>query len=77
VKTARKRDFTPFPRGADGFRGGLGLWRFRLDPSSRQLRRGTTAVPLRPKLVAGLQHLVQHPGRLITREELLRVVWPP
>lgn len=48
---------------------------FRLDRSSRQLWRGTAAVPLRPKLLAALQYLVEHPGRLITREELLRAVW--
>jgi DNA-binding winged helix-turn-helix (wHTH) protein/tetratricopeptide (TPR) repeat protein len=48
---------------------------FRLDSAGRQLWRGTTAVPLRPKLVAALQYLVEHPGRLITREELLRAVW--
>ena len=48
---------------------------FRLDAAGRQLWRGTTAVPLRPKLFAALQYLVDHPARLITREELLRAVW--
>lgn len=48
---------------------------FRLDPAGRQLWQGTTAVQLRPKLFAALQYLVEHPGRLITREELLRAVW--
>ena len=48
---------------------------FRLDSAGRQLWRGGTAVPLRPKLMAVLQYLVEHPGRLITREELLRAVW--
>lgn len=48
---------------------------FRLDAVGRQLWRGTTAVPLRPKLFAALQYLVEHAGRLITREELLRAVW--
>ncbi len=49
--------------------------KFRLDPASRQLWRMAEAVPLRPKLFAALQYLVEHPGRLITREELLRAVW--
>ncbi|MFN8062439.1 MAG: AAA family ATPase [Vicinamibacterales bacterium] len=49
--------------------------RFRLDPAGRQLWQGPTAVPLRPKLFAALQYLVEHAGRLITREELLRGVW--
>ncbi len=48
---------------------------FRLDPAGRQLWQGSTAVPLRPKLFAALQYLVEHPGRLVTREELLRAVW--
>src|SRR5215475_3049701 len=48
---------------------------FRLDPAAKQLWRGTATVPLRPKLFAALQYLVEHSGRLITREELLRAVW--
>src|SRR5262249_47407922 len=48
---------------------------FRLDPARRQLWRGSGLVPLRPKLFAVLHYLVENPGRLITREELLRAVW--
>ncbi len=58
-----------------GFEGDLVFGAFRLDPAGRQVWRGTTAVPLRPKLFAALQYLVEHPGRLVTREELLRAVW--
>ncbi len=54
---------------------GIAFGTFRLDPAGRQLWRGSTVVPLRPKLFAALQYLVEHPGRLITREELLRAVW--
>src|SRR5262245_62252711 len=48
---------------------------FRLDPARRQLWRGDGLIPLRPKLFAALHYLVEHSGRLITREELLRAVW--
>jgi DNA-binding winged helix-turn-helix (wHTH) protein len=48
---------------------------FRLDPARRELWRGTGLVPLRPKLFSVLHYLVEHSGRLITREELLRAVW--
>src|SRR5262249_40287954 len=48
---------------------------FRLDPARRELWRGEAIVPLRPKLFAALHYLVEHSGRLITREELLRAVW--
>lgn len=47
---------------------------FRLDPVSQQLWRGDELVPLRPKLFAVLHHLLEHAGRLVTREELLRAV---
>src|ERR671913_893005 len=33
-------------------------------------------IPLRPKSIALLRHLVQHPGRLIDRDEIMRAVWP-
>ena len=58
-----------------GPEGDLVFGAFRLDAAGQQLWRGATAVPLRPKLFAALRYLVEHPGRLITREELLRAVW--
>ena len=48
---------------------------FRLDPAERHVWHGETLVPLRPKLFATLSYLVEHAGRLITREELLRAIW--
>jgi len=33
-------------------------------------------IKLRPKAFALLNHLVGHPGQLVTKEELLNVVWP-
>ena len=49
---------------------------FRLDPVSQQLWRGEELVPLRPKLFAVLRRLLEHAGRLVTREELRAAVWP-
>jgi len=33
-------------------------------------------IKLRPKAFAVLNHLIGHPGQLVTKEELLNVVWP-
>jgi DNA-binding winged helix-turn-helix (wHTH) protein len=49
---------------------------FRLDPANEQLWEGEALVPVRPKLFAVLRCLVEHAGRLVTREELLRAAWP-
>ncbi|MGH8005786.1 MAG: ATP-binding protein [Candidatus Binatia bacterium] len=49
---------------------------FRLDPVNEQLWRETQLVPLRPKAFAVLRFLVEHAGRLLTKEELLQGVWP-
>src|SRR5262245_58467520 len=49
---------------------------FRLDSAGQQLWHGETLVALRPKLLAVLCHLLEHAGRLVTREELRAAVWP-
>src|SRR5262249_3616658 len=49
---------------------------FRLDPVNEQLWRETREVPLRRKTFAVLRYLVEHPGQLVTKEELLAVLWP-
>jgi len=49
---------------------------FRLDIANECLRKGTQAIKLRPKAFAVLAHLLGHPGRLVTKEELLNAVWP-
>src|SRR5215470_12383109 len=49
---------------------------FRLDPVSQQLWRGEEPIALRPKLFAVLRYLLEHAGRLVTREELRAAVWP-
>ena len=45
------------------------LWRRRDDGDEERIR-------LTPKAFAVLQYLVDHPGRLVTQNELLEAVWP-
>ena len=48
---------------------------FRLDPGNARLWRGERVIALTPKAFAVLTYLLQHPGRLVTKEELLQAVW--
>jgi DNA-binding winged helix-turn-helix (wHTH) protein len=48
---------------------------FRFDPANEQLWRGEHEVALRPKPLAVLHYLVEHPGRLVSKEELIKRVW--
>lgn len=48
---------------------------FALDTVNECLWRDTEAVTLTPKMFAVLRYLVTHPGRLVTKEELLDTVW--
>jgi pimeloyl-ACP methyl ester carboxylesterase len=47
----------------------------RLDLASGQLYKGEVVVPLTPKAFALLSQLAGHPGRLLTKAELLDAVW--
>ncbi|HMK30172.1 MAG TPA: alpha/beta fold hydrolase [Terriglobales bacterium] len=49
---------------------------FRLDVSERRLTRGTLDISVRMKVFDTLRVLVENAGRLLTKEELLRTVWP-
>ena len=49
---------------------------FRLDLANEQLWRGAQLLAVRPKTFAVLRYLVEHPGRLVTRDELRQAVWP-
>lgn len=48
---------------------------FLLDLGNERLSRGSQPYPLRPKTFAVLKHLVTHPGRVVTKAELLDDVW--
>jgi DNA-binding winged helix-turn-helix (wHTH) protein len=49
---------------------------FGLDPANQCLWRDGQRVLLKPKPFAILHYLVDHAGRLVTQEELLRALWP-
>ena len=49
---------------------------FRLDLLDQCLWHEGVRIPLTPKLFAVLCHLVDHPGRLVTQDELLGAIWP-
>jgi predicted ATPase/DNA-binding winged helix-turn-helix (wHTH) protein len=49
---------------------------FCLDRASERLWRGSRVIKLRPKAFAVLNQLVERPGQLITKDELLSAVWP-
>jgi serine/threonine-protein kinase len=49
---------------------------FRLDARRRLLWRGEELLPVPPKAVALLAALLEQPGQVVPKEELLRRVWP-
>ena len=49
---------------------------FEVDLDRGELRVGGAPVSLRPKTFALLAYLAGHPGRLLTKDELIEAVWP-
>jgi DNA-binding winged helix-turn-helix (wHTH) protein/tetratricopeptide (TPR) repeat protein len=49
---------------------------FRVDLTEHLLLRGGETVPLTPKAFETLVHLVRNNGRIVVKEELLKMVWP-
>jgi DNA-binding winged helix-turn-helix (wHTH) protein/tetratricopeptide (TPR) repeat protein len=49
---------------------------FRLDPQNQCLWRGETRIAMTPRAFDVLRYLVEHPGRLVTHEEILDALWP-
>ncbi len=49
---------------------------FGLDAQTRVLRRRGTAVPVTPKAFDVLLLLIQNAGRIVTKDELMKAVWP-
>ena len=49
---------------------------FSLDAQSRVLRRGAEPVPLTPKAFDLLLFLIQNAGRVVTKDELMKAIWP-
>ena len=48
----------------------------RLDVANEWVWQGEQRLQLTPKAFAVLRYLVEHPGWLVTKEEVLRAVWP-
>ncbi|MBI3798262.1 MAG: AAA family ATPase, partial [Deltaproteobacteria bacterium] len=49
---------------------------FRLDPVNECLRRGEQVIQLTPKAFALLRYLAERPQQMVTKDELLKAVWP-
>lgn len=49
---------------------------FTLDSPHRSLRGGTREIELRPKSFDVLCYLVEHSDRLVTKDEIVKAVWP-
>jgi adenylate cyclase len=49
---------------------------YRLDVARGSLRTAAREVELRPKAFEVLRYLVENADRLVTKEELIRTIWP-
>src|ERR1700730_2850026 len=49
---------------------------FRLDPAERLLLRNDQTIPLAPKAFETLLLLVENSGHLLTKDELMKRLWP-
>ncbi|MCU1322552.1 MAG: transcriptional regulator, CadC [Acidobacteriaceae bacterium] len=49
---------------------------FEIDPGSRSVSRGKESLVLSRRAFDVLLYLVRHPGKVVSKEELLRNVWP-
>lgn len=54
----------------------ISFGRFRLDLTNECLWQRDRAIALRPKAFAVLKLLVDHPGQLVSKEQVLASVWP-
>ena len=48
---------------------------FRLDPKRRALLRDGSPVPVTPKAFDILRYLVEHPNRVVSKQEIMKAVW--
>src|SRR5690349_16023605 len=54
----------------------IAFGQFRLDLINECLWQGARAISLRPKAFAVLKILVEHPGQLVGKQQVLDTVWP-
>jgi DNA-binding winged helix-turn-helix (wHTH) protein/predicted ATPase len=50
--------------------------RFRIDSANQRLEDASGAIHLNPKAFEVLTMLIEHPGQLVSKEQLLDAVWP-
>jgi TolB-like protein/DNA-binding winged helix-turn-helix (wHTH) protein len=50
--------------------------KFSLDLARCSLKRGAEQVPLRPKAFDLLRYLAQNAGRVVSKDELMKAIWP-
>src|SRR5438874_4910625 len=48
---------------------------FRIDSVERLLFRGDDVIPLTPKAIDTLLALISNPGRVLDKDELMKMVW--
>jgi DNA-binding response OmpR family regulator len=53
----------------------LGVGQITLDPATHEVERDGTPVPLTPREYALLEYFLRHPGRVVSKTELLDNVW--
>src|SRR5262245_38260468 len=61
---------------APGRGDGPAVERLRVDPANQCVWRGDEEIRLTPKSYAVLCCLLEHPGQLVTKDDLLDAVWP-
>jgi DNA-binding winged helix-turn-helix (wHTH) protein/tetratricopeptide (TPR) repeat protein len=49
---------------------------YQLDIRNEKLLGGAELIPLRPKPFALLRYMAEHPGRLVSHQELRKAIWP-
>ena len=54
----------------------ISFGRFRLDLANECLWQGSRSISLRPKAFAVLKLLVEHPGQLVNKRQVMDAVWP-
>jgi DNA-binding winged helix-turn-helix (wHTH) protein/TolB-like protein len=72
-----KAPLSAAPAGSEPVREGVWCFDcFEIDLDRGELRSAGKPIALRPKTFALLCHLIAHPARLISKDELLEAVWP-
>ena len=68
------------PKGSqisnDASRAGFGFWGLRVRPSTGELRRDGIKVPLQEQPLRLLTLLLEHTGKVLSREEIETQLWP-